>query len=133
MMPVIDVRYKTSSVTAHRAMIGASNGGNISLYIGVRHPEQFGKIAAQSSNVISEISEIISKNSKSDLSFYLDIGTYDIDILIPMVRSFNQLLEERSYRVQYMEWHEGHSWGNWKEHLRYPLLYFFNESFLNSN
>ncbi len=125
LMPVIDSKYKTSKDPAQRAMAGASNGGNIALYIGIKHPELFGKIAAQSSNVINEISTAISSGPKLNLSFYLDIGTYDIAELIPMVHNFKDLLQEKGYGFQFQEWHEGHSWGNWKEHLRYPLMQFF--------
>jgi enterochelin esterase family protein len=125
LMPVIDKRYRTSTEPGKRAMIGASNGGNISLYIGVRHPEVFGKIGAQSSNVIREITDALMAEQKPNLSFYLDIGKYDIDILVPMVHNLKNLLEKQKYTYQYYQWNEGHSWGNWKEHLRYPLKYFF--------
>jgi enterochelin esterase family protein len=125
LMPEIDSKYKTSKDPSQRAMDGASNGGNIALYIGIKHPELFGKIAAQSSNVISDITSTISSGPKLNLSFYLDIGTYDISELIPMVHNFKDLLQEKGYSYTFHEWHEGHSWGNWKEHLRYPLMQFF--------
>jgi enterochelin esterase-like enzyme len=125
LMPVIDAKYKTSKDPSKRAMAGASDGGNISLYIGMKHPEQFGKIAAQSSDVISSISQTFSTGPKLNLELYLDIGTYDIPILIPMVRGLRDILQTKGYTFQYREWHEGHSWGNWKGHLKLPLLQFF--------
>ena len=73
LMPVIDARYKTSRDPAKRAMVGASNGGNIALYIGMKHPDQFGKIAAQSSNVIPEISSTFSGGPLLDREFILNI------------------------------------------------------------
>jgi len=125
LMPVMDPRYKTSRVPPKRAMAGVSNSGNISLYIGMNHPGKFGKIIAQSSNVIPVISETFSAGPKLDLALYLDIGKYDIQVLIPMVHGLRDILEIKGYSFQFREWHEGHSWGNWKGHLRYPLLQFF--------
>ena len=125
LMPVIDARYKTSREPSKRAVAGASDGGNISLYIGMKHPEQFGKICAQSSDVQSVISSTFSTGPKLNLSLYIDIGTYDIGVLIPMVHGLRDILQSKGYDFQYREWHEGHSWGNWKGHLRIPLMQFF--------
>ncbi|MEI6435149.1 MAG: alpha/beta hydrolase-fold protein [Bacteroidota bacterium] len=125
LIPVIDANYKTSKDPSKRAMAGASDGGNISLYIGMKHPELFGKIAAQSSDVIPAISQTFSGGPKLNLSLYIDIGTYDIAQLIPMVHNFRDILQNKGYNYQFREWHEGHSWGNWKGHLRLPLMQFF--------
>ncbi|MCX6306582.1 MAG: alpha/beta hydrolase-fold protein [Bacteroidetes bacterium] len=125
LMPVIDARYKTSKDPSRRAMAGASDGGNISLYIGMKHPEQFGKIAAQSSDVIPVISQTFSTGPKLNLELYIDIGTYDIAALIPMVHGLRDILQAKGYNYQFREWHEGHSWGNWKGHLGLVLMQFF--------
>jgi enterochelin esterase family protein len=125
LMPWIDSRYSTSPDPVHRAMIGASNGGNIALYLGVNNPSCFGKIAAQSSNVIPPITEKLTKDPPPGLEYYIDIGTYDIPVLIPMVRDLARLLDAKGYRCDFREIHDGHSWGNWKEHLRLPLMQFF--------
>jgi enterochelin esterase-like enzyme len=125
LMPVIDQKYAVSKDPRKRATLGASNGGNISLYIGMKHPESFGKIAAQSSNVESAISETYQNTNKMDLEFYMDIGSYDIDVLIPLVNDFVQILENKNYLYQSRVWHEGHSWGNWKGHLSQALRQFF--------
>lgn len=125
LMPVIDTRFRTSRDSSKRAMIGASNGGNIALYIGMKTPGQFGLIGAQSSNVEPVISSTFSNGPKLNLRMYLDIGTYDIGLLIPLVRNFRTILDARGYDYLYHEWHEGHSWGNWMGHLRHPLMQFF--------
>ncbi|MDP1621700.1 MAG: alpha/beta hydrolase-fold protein [Bacteroidales bacterium] len=125
MMPLIDSLYPTSRDPSDRAMAGISNGGNISLYIGMKHPEVFGKISAQSSNIQTVISRTFSTGKMLDLELYLDIGAYDLDPLMPMVRNFRDILAARGYEYQFNEWHEGHSWGNWQCHLRMPLIQFF--------
>lgn len=125
LMPSIDAKYKTNRDPSQRALAGASNGGNISLYIGMKHPEMFGKIAAQSSNVQPVISSAFSNGPKLNLDIYLDIGTYDITELIPLVHNFRDILQAKNYSYQFHDWHEGHSWGNWKGHLRLALEQFF--------
>jgi enterochelin esterase-like enzyme len=125
LMPYIDKSYNTSKDPEKRATAGVSNGGNIALYLGVKKPEVFGRIAAQSSNVIPSITSALSNGKRLKLDFYLDIGTYDIHELIPMVRNLASLLKSRGYSYTFREINEGHSWGNWKEHLRIPLMQFF--------
>jgi enterochelin esterase family protein len=125
LMPVMEMKYRIDSSSQKRAMIGASNGGNISLYIGMNNPEQFGKIGVQSSNVQSSISQSFQNNDKMNLELYLDIGTYDLPSLIPLVKNFVSILQSKQYPFQFFEFHEGHSWGNWKGHLRLPLMQFF--------
>ena len=125
LMPVIDFKYSTSTDPQKRATLGASDGGNIALYIGMKHPETFGKIGAQSSDVQSVISTTFQNSGKLNLEFYMDIGTYDIPVLIPLVNNFIQILQDKNYTYQFNRWHEGHSWGNWKGHLSLPLRQFF--------
>ena len=125
LMPVIDLKYSTSKNPQKRAMIGASSGGNISLYIGMNHPELFGKIAAQSSSVENIISDTYQNSEKMNLEVYLDNGTYDIPVIVQWVKNMEQILQKKGYRYQYHEWHEGHSWGNWRDHLINPLKQFF--------
>jgi enterochelin esterase-like enzyme len=125
LMPVLDQKYATSKDPHKRATLGASNGGNIALYIGMKHPETFGKIAAQSSNVETIISNTYQSGTKMDLELYMDIGTYDISQLIPLVNNFIQILQNKNYVYQSKVWHEGHSWGNWKGHLSQALRQFF--------
>lgn len=125
LMPYIDSRYRTRRDPAYRATLGASNGGNIALWIGYSHPETFGNIAAESSNIISSISNGFQNSPRLDLKLYLDLGTYDISQLIPLVRNFIPILQSKGYPYQYIEYHEGHSWGNWRAHVDNALEYFF--------
>ncbi|HEX9655682.1 MAG TPA: alpha/beta hydrolase-fold protein [Bacteroidota bacterium] len=125
LMPVIDQRYRTRRDPTQRALLGASNGGNISLWIGYTHPEHFGNIAAQSSNIQTSISSGFQSSSLLPLKLYLDLGTYDIPQLIPLVRNFVPILQNKGYPFRYIEYHEGHSWGNWRAHIDNALEFFF--------
>jgi enterochelin esterase family protein len=125
LLPYIRSRYKIKSGLENCAVAGASNGGNISLYLALNHPEIFGNVAAQSSNVISSISEGFQNNPKLNLKVYLDIGKYDIALLIPLVRNLKSILQSKGYELIYREYNEGHSWGNWRAHIDDYLTFFF--------
>ncbi len=125
LIPWVDSRYRTLPDPAHRATLGASNGGNIALWLGLHHSDLFGHVAAQSSNVETSISNGFQNDPRLDLTLYLDIGTYDIQVLIPMVRNLRQVVEAKGYAYEYHEYHEGHSWGNWRAHIDDALMLFF--------
>ncbi len=125
LLPWVDARFRTSRQASERAMIGASNGGNISLWIALRYPGSFGHVAAQSSRVEEGIRQMLAKQPDLQMDFYLDMGTYDIPQLIPQIRGFQHLLAAEGYRYRYFEYPEGHSWGNWRAHLDTALEMFF--------
>lgn len=125
LMPVIDKKFSTSRDPRNRATFGISAGGNIALFLGMKHPEAFGKIAAQSSDVQPDISGTFKMSAHLNLELYLDIGIYDIPFIIPRVNNFISILEEKKYVYQFNVWHEGHSWGNWETHMGLALRQFF--------
>jgi enterochelin esterase family protein len=127
LMPFIDTKYRTRKDPAGRAMTGISNGGYISLYIGISNPEAFGNISAQSSNYDETLFELYEKGKASDMNVYIDMGSYDIPKLVERVRQFLNILDAKDYQYNYYEFPEGHSWCNWEGHLRLPLMQFFKE------
>lgn len=131
LMSYIDTRYRTRRDPSRRATLGASNGGNIALWLAYSHPEVFGNVAAQSSNIQSSISSGFQSSPRLNLKLYLDLGTYDIPVLIPLVRDFIPILQLKGYDHRYVEYHEGHSWGNWRAHVDNALKFFFPGSALN--
>ena len=124
-MAGVDASYRTRRSPAARAVLGASNGGNISLWLGHTYPHVFGNIGAQSSYIAPSLSDGFQSGAKLDLKLYLDLGTYDIPLLMRQVRNFIPILEAKQYPFLYREYHEGHSWGNWRAHLADALEYFF--------
>lgn len=125
LMPWVDRRYRTLTAPASRAVLGASDGGNISLWLGYSHPEIFGNVAALSSNAESNILSGFQNSARLDLKLYLDMGTYDLAILIARLSALRPILDAKGYTYRYLEWHEGHSYGNWRAHLDNALEYFF--------
>ncbi len=121
----VDSKFRTVHSPQGRAVIGASYGGNISLWLGSTYPDVFGNVGAQSSYVDPAISTHFQDGNKLDLKIYMDLGTFDIPSLVPMVRAFVQILKNRGYDYEYHQYDEGHSWGNWRAHVRNALMLFF--------
>lgn len=124
-IPWVDARFRTLAAPEKRAVLGASYGGNISLWLGMNYPEIFGNVAAQSSYIQGSIVGGFQNNPKLNLKIYMILGTYDIASLLPMVRNFIPILDGKGYTYQYHEYHEGHSWGFWRAHIDDALEMFF--------
>ncbi|MGC8864151.1 MAG: alpha/beta hydrolase-fold protein [Bacteroidales bacterium] len=125
LVPWVDGRFSTLRHPWGRANLGASNGGNISLWLTVSNPDVFGLVAAMSSNVENNITLKVQQGVTPPVKFYLDIGTYDIPILIQRVGDFRQLLENNGEVFFFQQFNEGHSWGNWKAHIDDALIFLF--------
>ena len=122
-LPAYRARYRISADPSRSIVMGASNGGNISLFMAMSYPKLFGNVIAFSSNVVPPVADRYADPNVLPVRVYLDIGTYDIPQLMPRVRSFRQVLEDRGYDHQYAEFHEGHSWANWRSHIDDALQY----------
>lgn len=127
-MPWLSGRFRISGDPHDRATIGSSAGGNISLWLGMTHPEIFGNVAAQSSYIQPSIFDGFQNGPLLDLQIYLNLGTYDLPVLIPLVHDFVPILQGRGYVFQFQEFHEGHSWGLWRAHIDDALEMFFPAS-----
>jgi len=127
LLPVIDAKYRTRTDPTACAVIGAANGGNIALYLAMKHHERFGNVAAQSSNIITQIHQAYDVSPPLPLRIYMDLGKYDIPVLIPLVRDFTAMLGRKQYEHMYREYNQGHSWGNWRAHVSDALKYFFTK------
>jgi len=109
-----------------RAVLGPSYGGNISLVCGVFHPERFGHVAAQSPYAEPALLERLATGPKLNIDFYIDLGRYDIDILLKIVpEQLIPILKERGYNFEYLSFSEGHSWKAWRANVDRPLIQFF--------
>ncbi|MBK9356935.1 MAG: hypothetical protein IPN08_06035 [Bacteroidales bacterium] len=121
----IDATYRTEANPEGRAQFGISNGGNISLWLAASHPENTGKVAAFSSNVEKSVMKAFRKSGCRNQMVYLDLGTYDIPVLLPLVRNLKDLLTDKGCRVCYHEYPEGHNWAFWQKYLPDALEFFF--------
>ncbi len=65
----------------------------------------------------------------ASVRFSFDVGTYDIPGFLESNRRLRDTFKARGLRLdRYKEFHEGHSWGNWRAHLDDILTLFFPAS-----
>ena len=126
LIPFMDKGYRTQPNPEGRAQFGISNGGNIALWLAASHPEAVGKAAAFSSNVESNILKKFEKSGCKNQKIYLDLGIYDLPMLLPKVQKLKLILDEKGCDVFYHEYPEGHNWAFWQKHLPDALEYFFH-------
>jgi enterochelin esterase-like enzyme len=126
LLPIVAQKYGLTVDSGTCAVMGASNGGNISLWLAVSHPEVFGRVAAQSTNVTESVAQAFLHGPKRDFRIYLDFGTYDIPELLPRVKNLREILDSRGYTYVFREVHDGHSWGNWRARVGDILRLFFS-------
>jgi len=120
--PFIDSEYRTLSDARNTALGGSSLGGLVTLYLGLRHPEVFGKLAVLSPSLWWDNRFILrgveAMNAKHDARIWLDMGTNEG---IPMndVRHLRDALLSKGWRfdddLKYFEAqgavHDEAAWG----------------------
>lgn len=77
--PLVDAEYRTRTDAASTAMCGSSLGGVITLHIGLRHPELFGKLAVLSPSLWWDNRVMLKRArampSKQPQRIWIDAGT----------------------------------------------------------
>ena len=135
LVPFIDNKFKTSSLSENRAISGISAGGNISLLTPITRPDIFSKGAGQSSTITDELLEQVSElnqtNEYKNHRLYFDVGIYDLNFGSSNRTSFfnaNQSLVQnfsKSIDHPFQILADGHQWANWRERTDEILIYFF--------
>jgi len=102
-------------------VLGASFGGLISLYTGLRMPEVFGKVLSQSGVFESEgrdfaaVDLIRAGQAHNQLKIWMDIGCFDS--LLEDNRRMQPILREHGYDVAYREFSGGHCYTAWRDDI----------------
>jgi enterochelin esterase-like enzyme len=130
LVPMIDKRYATNPAPHSRAMLGASLGGLISAYIAANYPDIFGSFAGQSSAFLHDDTfDMVKSFQQHKTRIHLDIGTYEYNLhgsdLLIGNRKVRDALAGQSYPLEYLEVHEGHSWGSWRARIPIALKFLF--------
>lgn len=77
--PFIDARYRTLTGSANTGLGGSSLGGLVTLYLGLRYPGEFGRLAVMSPSTWWDrrmiIRYVCSLEEKPQTRIWLDIGT----------------------------------------------------------
>ncbi|HVE83743.1 MAG TPA: alpha/beta hydrolase-fold protein, partial [Myxococcales bacterium] len=77
--PIIDARYRTLPSASTTGVSGSSLGGLVSLYLGLTHPEAFGRVGALSSSIWWANRDILTRyqalTAKKPVRIWEDMGT----------------------------------------------------------
>jgi len=99
-------------------VLGASAGGLMSFYTGLRMPEIFGKVLSQSAVFSIEgrdsaAVDLVRFGQGRNLQLWMDVGI--LDDLLEDNRRMIALLDKRQYDVVYREFSAGHNYTAWRD------------------
>jgi predicted alpha/beta superfamily hydrolase len=101
--PFVESQYRTLSGAANTGIGGSSLGGLVSLYVGLKRADVFGKIAALSPSVwwnqmvIHRLVREMNVNPRPRI--WLDIGTREGPRMVPVVERFRDVLLQKGWRL----------------------------------
>lgn len=129
LVPTIDAAFRTRPDRASRVILGTSLGGLFSAYLGLLHPDVFGKLAIQSPAFwVSESAEwdgpsiyaLMAEAEAGLFDVFMSTGT--INDTEDGARQMRAVFEANGHALTYREVPEGHSWGNWRALLDEVLV-----------
>jgi len=112
-------------------VLGASFGGLMSMFTGLRMPEIFGKVISQSGVFESEgrdfaAVDLIRAKRSREIKIWMDIGRFDW--LLEDNRRLQPVLRENDYDVTYREFSGGHNYTCWRDEVWIALEHHFGKS-----
>jgi enterochelin esterase-like enzyme len=110
------------------AVLGASLGGLISLYVGLRSPEVFGHVLSQSGafsvwNRDFVVFDLARAAPSRPLQVWMDCGHFEA--LTEGNRRMLPVLQASGHRAGYREYHGGHSYPAWRDDVWRGLEWLF--------
>jgi predicted alpha/beta superfamily hydrolase len=132
--PFIDARYRTLAGPENTGLGGSSLGGVVSLYLGLRYPEVFGRLAVVSPAVWwgrhDLVRRVLEAPKKTEQRIWLDIGTAEGEDAVADARTLYDALVARGWRpgrdLQYMEAQgAAHNEPAWAERMEAILRFLF--------
>jgi len=101
-------------------ILGASMGGLMALYTGLRLPKIFGKVLSQSGaffipELHSVIGDLVRFMPPPDIRIWMDVGK--LEYLLEGNREMCALLKERKYHLTYREYSGGHNFTSWRNDI----------------
>jgi enterochelin esterase-like enzyme len=99
-------------------ILGASMGGLMALYTGLRAPQVFGHVLSQSGAFWQGpmpwvVTDLVRDGAVRPVKIWMDAGRYEW--LLPGNRAMHALLKERGYDVTYREFNGGHNYPAWRD------------------
>ena len=115
---IIDIKASPGAY----GVVGASMGGLMALYTGMRLPQVFGRVISQSGafslgNFDMAVYDLAQNEQIQALRVYLDVGVYDLRGLLETNQRIHKLLSEKGCEVIYREFHAGHNYPAWRNDI----------------
>jgi enterochelin esterase-like enzyme len=109
-------------------VLGASAGGLMALYTGLRLPHIFGHVLAQSGSytllgIDFPVWDLARQIDPGLLKVWMDAGSYEM--LVDCNRSMAEMLGERGFNGDYHEYQGGHNFPAWRNDLGKGLEFLF--------
>ena len=139
LVPFVDNNHSTIRSGKSRLIIGDSYAGLISFYIAYSRADVVANAYSQSGYLSfnnNKLLKLMDEQTAKQIKLYFDIGTYEEKVGADFLpsgeldftnanRKMREILLYKEYDFMYREYHEGHTWGNWRRHLIDGLIYFF--------
>lgn len=101
--PYIDRHYRTQPDAAHTGLGGSSLGGLVALYLGLKYPKVFGKIACLSPSAWWDdrmiVKDVQALPKKPPLRVWLDIGSAEDMDSVAAVRALRDALAAKGWKL----------------------------------
>jgi len=102
-------------------VLGASAGGLMAIYTGLRMPETFGKAFCQSGVFAIEgrdtaVVDLVHHEHANEINIWMDVGQLEKELLEDN-RRMSSLLSQKNYKVTYREFSGGHNYTCWRDDL----------------
>jgi enterochelin esterase-like enzyme len=126
-LPLARKRLNLLNIKTYRGaygVMGASFGGLMAVYTGLRIPEIFGRVICQSGVFESEgrdfaAVDLIRAGQAREINIWMDVGRFDS--LIEDNRRLKPILQENGYNVTYREFSGGHNYTCWQNEMGIAL------------
>ena len=107
-------------------VLGASMGGLMALYTGMRLPHIFNNVISQSGAFSTEeyepvVYELIRHTPIKPIKIWMDVGVYDFPEILSSNHSMVALLQERGYTVTFRQHNAGHNFPAWRNAVGWGL------------
>lgn len=148
LLPWLSARYPITSDPARTVVAGSSYGGLASAWLGLRHPQRFGRVLSLSGSfwwaparppgfVIGGLDDVaegewltrqFATAPRSEVVFYLAPGLLERSApsdgpgILETNRHLRDVLQARGQRVIYREFGGGHDYVNWRSELAEVLI-----------
>jgi enterochelin esterase-like enzyme len=114
--------HLTDPQQGNYGVLGASMGGLMALYTGIRLPKLFNRVLSQSGAFIREdydpvVYDLIRYTPVQPIKIWLEVGIYDFPEIYTANQSMAALLQERGYTFTLQQYPAGHNYPAWRDNL----------------